>query len=236
MADSEEFTATVVRAWDDTSSLRGIELEIDAAVHVGHTTPGQYVKLTMASLEGVPIRGYVALASMPALGRRVELLVKRGSALGDALAAAREGDVVRTSRVEGRGYPLDEQAGRDLLLFATGSGIAPLRAVVQRVLSSRERYGGVTLFHGHRLPSEIPYASEHDAWRRGGVDYWPVVSRPEGTDWSGDRGYVQDVLRARRPSVAGAAAFLCGVRGMVAGVTEALVELGLPRERVFLNF
>ena len=102
MADSEEFTATVVRAWDDTSTLRGIELEIDAAVHVGHTTPGQYVKLTMASLEGVPIRGYVALASMPALGRRVELLVKRGSALGDALAAAREGDMVRTSRVEGR--------------------------------------------------------------------------------------------------------------------------------------
>jgi NAD(P)H-flavin reductase len=61
-----------------------------------------------------------------------------------------------------------------------------------------------------------------------------VHSRPDAAH-DGLGGYVQDALLAVRPRTDDAVAFLCGMKPMVLAVTETLVGLGLPRERVFLN-
>lgn len=217
----------LLRAWDETAALRGVILD-GPEVAASHHRPGQYLKLRVDEREG-----FLALASAP--GQPLQLLVKRGPPLAEALAGLAAGATVHSSLALGAGFPLDEARGRDLLLFAAGSGIAPLRAVVQAVLAERRAFGRVSLFYGQRLPEEVAYRGEAGAWAAGGIELHPVISQPPPGSWSGARGHVQEAFLRSGLPVGEAVAFVCGMRAMVAEVKATLGERGLPPERVFLN-
>ena len=228
----------VVAAWDETAALHGLTLALPPELARLHQAPGQVVKLRGAAGEG-----YFAIASAPSpnasAGERIDLLLKRGAPVADALlAAATVGARLETSPPFGRGFPLDEARGRELLLFAAGSGISPIRALVQAVLAERERYGRVALFYGQRGHEEFAYLREQVEWARAGVHVVLCASKPNQT-WEGPRGYVQEVAESLSwleidPSRA--VAFLCGMKPMVSGVREVLERAGVGAGRVFLNY
>jgi sulfhydrogenase subunit gamma (sulfur reductase) len=193
-----------------------------------HLRPGQYVRVTIDGEENP-----YALANEPG-APLVELLFKKETALTETMAALREGDALLVGPPEGRGFPVEEHEGRDLILCAAGSGIAPLRAVLRTVLPRRARYGAMTLFYGQREASEFAYGAEQEAWRAAGVEVVLVMS--DRGDGRGVRGRVQDQVAARRPAVAQAVAYVAGMSAMITGVHDALRELGLPEGRMFLNY
>jgi len=224
----------VVRAWDETHAFRAVALALPAPLAEAHQRPGQVVKVRTAAGEG-----FFALASAPAPGEAIELLVKRGGKVADALAtAAAPGGTVELTAPFGKGFPVEEAAGRDVLLFAAGSGIAPVRALVQHLLADRARYGRATLFYGQRHGAEFAYRDETAAWRRAGVQ---VVLCPSQADeaWDGVRGRVQEV--ARSLGFGGHApedtvGFVCGMKAMVEDVRATLATYGVPPNRVHANF
>ncbi len=236
MPDAENFSpVTVVAAWDETPTLRGLQLELGSALRGLHRVPGQVLKLRAPDIGD----GYFALANAPRGDGPVELLVKRGGAIADAvIARAAPGAEVHASAPHGRGFPVDAAHGRDLLLFAAGSGITPIRALVHHLAADRDRFGRAALFYGQRDRGDFAYEREFADWERAGVRVFPVASRPAG-EWDGERGYVQAAAAARAfggVSLDGAVAFVAGMKPMVAGVREALAAAGLPADRVFLNF
>ena len=111
----------VLDAWDETAAFRGVRVALPPALARAHERPGQLVKARTDAGET-----YFALASAPDPGATAELLVKRGGNIADALvAAAAPGRTVALTRPFGAGFPMDEAEGRDVLLFAAGSGIGP---------------------------------------------------------------------------------------------------------------
>jgi NAD(P)H-flavin reductase len=231
---TEHHAVTVAEAWDETGALRALRLELPSAVAALHQRPGQVVKVKVA-----PGEAYFALSTAPASDGRVELLVKRGGPVGDAVvAAATPGATLQVTAPFGRGFEVEEALGRDVLLFAAGSGIAPIRALVQALLARREQVDRVVLFYGQRRGAEFAYRAEHLGWERRGVR---VVLCPSDEDdtWPGVHGRVQEAARAldwggARP--AQATAFVCGMSPMVKDVQAALAEAGAPPERVHVNF
>src|SRR5688500_12684829 len=105
------FRAAVGRAWDEPPSLRGLVLDApDAAAR--HERAGQYVKVSA----GTPEEGtYFALANAP--GSQLELLVKRGGGRSQALAVLESGAEVSVGEPTGRGFPIEEHRGANVLLF-----------------------------------------------------------------------------------------------------------------------
>jgi NAD(P)H-flavin reductase len=183
--------------------------------------------------------GFFALASAPAADGRAELLVKRGGKVADAVVAhAAPGAVLRASEPFGRGFPVEGALGRDVLLFAAGSGIAPIRALLQALLARRGELERLVLFYGQRHGADFAYRDEHPGWERRGAR---VVLCPSAADdaWEGLRGRVQQVATAldfggARP--AEVAAYLCGMSSMVSDVGETLARAGVPPGRVHVNF
>jgi sulfhydrogenase subunit gamma (sulfur reductase) len=224
----------VLDAWDETAAFRGVRVALPPALARAHERPGQLVKARTDAGET-----YFALASAPDPGATAELLVKRGGKIADALvAAAAPGRTVALTRPFGAGFPMDEAEGRDVLLFAAGSGIGPIRALVQHVMTHRNRYGRVTLFYGQRHGAEFAYRAEHMDWERRGVR---VVLCPSGEDdaWQGLRGRVQEVARSLAFGGAPpgeAIAFVSGMTAMVEDVRRTLAAAGVPPERVHANF
>ncbi|HEY6001301.1 MAG TPA: oxidoreductase [Anaeromyxobacter sp.] len=225
----------VLEAWDETPSFRGLRLALPAALAREHVRPGQVVKLR-ASGAG---EGFFALASAPDPSGLCELLVKRGGRVADAaIAAARPGAALELTRPFGDGFPVEDAEGRDVLLFAAGSAIGPIRALVQHLITHRNRFGRVTLFYGQRHGAEFAYRSEHLSWERRGIR---VVLCPSGEDdpWQGLRGRVQKVARSLAfggVPPGDAVAFVAGMTAMVEDVRHTLAASGIPPGRVHANF
>jgi sulfhydrogenase subunit gamma (sulfur reductase) len=225
--------AEVLAAWDETPALRALRLGLPPALAARHASPGQVVKARTAEGEA-----FFALASAPASDGRVELLVKRGGRVADSVVAtATPGGVLAVTAPFGNGFPVDEALGRDVLLFAAGSAIAPIRALIQTLVARREQFDRVTLFYGQRHGAEFAYRGEHLAWERRGVR---VILCPSGEEdgWTGVRGRVQEVARSVAFGGAppgDAVAFVSGMTGMVDDVRAVLALAGVPPERVHLN-
>jgi sulfhydrogenase subunit gamma (sulfur reductase) len=223
----------VLAAWDETSAFRVVRLQLPAAHAAAHRRPGQVVKVHSGVGDA-----YFALASAPSPAGVADLLVKRGGKVADAAAsAAVPGADLDVSAPFSEGFPVEEAHGHDVLLFAAGAGIAPIRALVQHVIADRDAFGRATLFYGQRHGADFAYASEHLAWDRSGVR---VVLCPSADEaWPGVRGRVQEV--ARSLAFVGShpertVAFVCGMTAMVDDVRATLAQAGIPPDRVHLNF
>ncbi len=228
---SEWHTATVTEKTPAADGLVHLVLNVaNTPLEGTHSVPGQCVKL---SLDGKG-EAYFAIASGPGKGPTLEFLVKRGAPLADALCDSPVGGQVRVSAVLGRGFPLEKARGKDVLLFATGSGISAIRSVIAQIRKERDAYGAVTLYFGVRTPSSFAYESELTDWERSRIRVVRTVSRPGNSGWQGLTGYVQ--AHIGDVDVSNAVAFLVGQKAMVKEVTEALEKRGLPQENVFLNF
>lgn len=187
-------------------------------------TPGQYHRLTV---DGVG-ESYFALASTPA-SATFEYLARAGTPVADALV---DGVAVTVSGVMGPGFPLGAASGHNLLLVATGTGIAPIRSVIQCVLHRRAEYGRVQLVYGVRTEAELAFASELTAWADAGIELHITLSTKQ-PGWAGEVGRVQQRLAPLE--LDDTFAFLCGQPTMESEVSEILVKRGLDPSRIFIN-
>lgn len=207
-----------------------------------YRVPGMYVQLLPAPLDTDKKAAFLAISSPPTITGIFEFLIKDSEST-DWISSLKPGDSVFSTPVKGPGFRLkglDPQPNH-ILLFATGSGIAPIRAAIESPINGvfPNRRQSVTLFYGARTPDRMSYMDKFDEWRENGVDVVPVISRPgdaEGT-WDGRTGYVQhalDDLGVKDPG--STAALLCGVRGMTEEVSKRLKEAGVPESNILFNF
>lgn len=239
--DDVEFkTATVVSNAAAAEGIRSITVEAGDDILGPYAVPGQFVQIKETP-EGKA--GFYAIASAPgASAGSCELLIKESAgndwSPGNAwLCGAEAGAELIMSPAMGGGFKVAEKlAGddvTDVLLFAAGSGISPIRAVIESgALEGKD----VTLYYGARGTDAMSYQDKFDAWEAAGVKVVPVLSQG-GDDWTGRKGYVQAALAEDGVAAAGATgALLCGMKGMAEDVTAALTAAGVEEGRVLTNF
>ena len=194
--------------------------------------PGQFLQVYAPSGEA----SYFAIASAPG-ERHYDLLVKRANGCAKELFDLPIGAAVRVVGPQGKGFPLASHAGRDVLLIGVGSGIAPLRSVLGWALARRAEFGRVILLHGVLTPRHRCYPDEFPAWRAAGVDARvTVTSAGDDAAWDGPIGFVQDLLPALDLNPARTVACLVGMKEMVDANTAILRAMGVPPDRILLNF
>ena len=221
MAEPTLHPVTVRRRWEEAVDLVGLSFAgADPSLAASFERPGQYVVVRAGGEQG-----YFALASRPG-DPQLDLLVKPlPSGPAAALAALRPGDGAEISAALGRGYPVDAHAGKDVLLFAVGSGISPIRSLIWWLAAHRADYAGVTLFQGARTRAHLAYQGEVTAWQAEGISVVRVLSQePTGGEATG---YVQEALAAHPIVPSNTVAFVCGMPAMVQVVTAALAARGV---------
>ena len=152
-------------------------------------------------------------------------------------AAARrlsQGDTVKLAAPVGEQLTLPENGSvPDLLMVAGGTGLAPLRAVLEQVDRGWETTGSaprVHLFHGSRMSWNL---YDHDYLSLLATKPWftytPVVS--DDPTYRGTRGLVGTVA-AKADDWSGRTAMVCGSPGMVRHTVRELRAAGLPNESI----
>ncbi|KAG7672780.1 hypothetical protein Ndes2526B_g08684 [Nannochloris sp. 'desiccata'] len=200
-----------------------------------YTTPGQFLQAKIAA-DGKA--GFFAIASAPDSNNAgvVELLIKPNGEAAEAICAATEGAIVKVSPVMGKGFLIDRipaDSFKRVYLFATGSGISPIKALIESGKLNASARDQVTLYYGTRTPAAMAFENKLSHWEQEfGVKVVPVYSQ-EG------QGYVQDMFLSQGGVVGGSegvAAVLCGQKGMAEAVTEALTAAGVAKEHILMNF
>jgi NAD(P)H-flavin reductase len=130
----------------------------------------------------------------------------------------------------GKGFDLTAVRGRSkAVLFATGSGISPIRALL-RSGTLKTDAGATTLYYGTRDAEATAFLEESASWP---CDVVRVYSEDSGK-------HVQDVLRediaSGKIDANDTFAVLCGQKEMADEVIEMLTSAGLPREACVMNF
>ena len=184
--------ARVAEMSDAGEGLLHLTLEMPPELELTFTLPGQYQEL---AIEGHTARPY-AIASGPGRGNRFEFLVRRGFPLADAIGKLQVGDTVHVSNVLGPGFPMETVRGRDLLLVATGTGVAPMRAVIKTVALNRKEFGDVMFYFGGRHGKDFAFEREWLKWESYDIRLVRTVSEPD-PDWNGLRGFVQETAPDR---------------------------------------
>src|SRR5512138_370396 len=152
--------------------------------------PGQFTMLYAFGVGEVPISVSGDLTQPGPLVQTIRVV----GAVTERLCAARPGDVLGVRGPCGTGWPVEEAAGRDVVIVAGGVGLPPLRPVLYHVLAHRDDYGRVALLYGARTPEDIVFRHELERWR-GRPDLhvdWTVDLA--GAGWDGKVGLVTKLV------------------------------------------
>lgn len=139
----------------------------------------------------------------------------------------RRGDQVEIAGPYGASFLMPNDPAARLLLIATGTGIAPMRAMIERRLRSGMPMTSTLLIYGGRTPSEMPYHNELMALTSGGLGFYPAYSRLRDQP----KRYVQDALLEQSKILTewlkngNTHIYLCGLRSMELGVAENLQQI-----------
>jgi benzoyl-CoA oxygenase/reductase BoxA protein len=149
----------------------------------------------------------------------------------------KKGDTVRVIGPFGNTFLMPNHPNSNLLMICTGTGSAPMRAMTERRRRRRGKGEGgrLMLFFGARSQAELPYFGPLMNLPKDFMDINFAFSRTPGQP----RRYVQDVMRERAADVAALLkdpntyVYVCGLRGMEAGVLDALRDAAIAHGLVW---
>lgn len=226
-----ELNATLLAREDVTDSMAAFTFALDTPVE--KFRPGQYVSVGINGDAG-PIQRPYSVVSIDGASDRVELFIRRvpDGALSSRLWALPLGARVRVGPPKGL-FVLDPADPRPRIFIGTGTGLAPLLAMIDDMFGRPEDVP-CALVHGVSYRDELAYGYRIASWMITGMPlaYRPTVSRPDDARNEGWRGYVgrADVAVARlldeMPSLRGGVAYMCGNGSMIESCSAVLREAG----------
>ena len=145
-------------------------------------------------------------------------------------AQAKVNDLLRLHGPLGTFF-LRDVSNLHLIFLATGTGIAPIKAILESLplLAADRQPKTVTVLWGGRTQADHYMDLGQLVARH---RFIPVLSRANA-DWTGHRGYVQDALLALNFDLSQAAVYACGSPAMINSSKAKLMEEGLPPQRFY---
>lgn len=187
--------------------------------------PGQYIDVIGPG----GVRRSYSLANAPKTDNTLELhirAVEGGKMSHYWFNQAAANDLLRLHGPQGTFF-LRNTAQRELIFLATGTGIAPVKAMIEALpgLSPEQLPKSVTVLWGARHTHDLYF----DVTALPGPHrYIPVLSR--ATVWQGERGYIQDVLLRDKSDFSNCSVYACGSDAMIHSSKEALTAAGLSSQ------
>ena len=130
---------------------------------------------------------------------------------------------------------LREDSDKPIILIASGTGFAPIKAIVQHAIHKGIRRP-ITLYWGGRTRSDLYLNALAEQWaREQRIEYVPVLSdAPPEDQWTGRTGFVHCAVMADFPDLSGHQVYACGAPVMVeAAHTDFTGQCRLPEEEFY---
>jgi sulfite reductase subunit B len=182
--------AEIIRAEQLTKMEKLFEIRLKNGRDLGHQ-PGQFVEVSLFGIGEAPI----SISSSPTQKGSFELAVRAVGNVTKALHSLSSGASLGIRGPFGKGFPVEELKGKDILFVAGGIGLVPLRSLINYVLDNRPAYGRVLVLFGAKTPAEQLFLEDLARWRASKeMEYLETVDRSDG-QWQGNVGVITTLFR-----------------------------------------
>ncbi|WP_294772241.1 CDP-6-deoxy-delta-3,4-glucoseen reductase [uncultured Rhodoferax sp.] len=197
---------------------------------------GQYVEFILR--DGA--RRSYSMANAPGQANALELHIRHmpgGKFTDHVFGAMKEKEILRIEGPFGSFF-LREESDKPLVFLASGTGFAPIKALLEH-MQAQSITRPVTVYWGGRRPADLYM----NAWLESQqavmpqLRYVPVVSDAQPEDgWSGRTGFVHHAVLADLPNLSGYQVYACGAPIVVDSARKDFcAQAGLPEEEFFAD-
>ncbi len=235
----KEFETTVTEIIDLTDTIKKLRFQLPEGEEFNFK-PGQYVQLRAPLYEGNDEEVYRAysIASSPTEKGYFELVigyVPEGIATTYVHHHLEVGNKVLINGPFGDFYYQDTD--RDMVMVATGTGVAPILAILN-YMRTNDIKRKATFYFGAKTTSDLFMLDYFKELEETLFDFTfvPTLSRvSEGEVWNGQKGRVNNAIDKLLDSGENKEAYLCGNAAMIDSVVTSLTNKGMPVELIFYD-
>ncbi len=197
---------------------------------------GQYIEFLLRDGK----RRSYSMASAPSLDGPITLHVRYmagGLFTEQVFNSMKERDIVRFEGPLGTFF-LREDSDKPIVLLASGTGFAPIKALVEHMIDLKSTRP-MRLYWGGRRPHDLYMNALCQEWAASlpNFTYVPVISDALPEDnWSGRTGFVHRAVMADFPDLSGYQVYACGAPVMVDAAQQDFVQnCHLPAEEFYAD-
>ncbi len=124
----------------------------------GNVKPGQFFEVSLPKFGEAPI-------SVSGIGENtVDLTIRRVGKVTNEIFNNYVGDKLYLRGPYGNGFDVNEYKGKDLIIVAGGTGLSPVKGVVDYFANNIGEINSFTLIAGFKSPSDILFKSDIKDW------------------------------------------------------------------------
>jgi sulfhydrogenase subunit gamma (sulfur reductase) len=227
------YEAEVVDRVQESKSIVTLHLRLtDPGVRsTYHFAPGQFNMVYLPGAGEVPISIVSDPHDETILGHTIRSVgrVTRG------LAALQPGDRLGLRGPYGRGWPLQEALGYDVLVVTGGLGCAPVVAVINYIILRRTFFGKLTVIQGVKHSEDLIWRERYTYWRSLPNTQVLIAADHGGPLWPYHVGLVTEVFDDARLVPERTFVMMCGPEGMMHAGVKNLTGRGVAEDHIYLS-
>lgn len=195
----------------------------------GDVKPGQFFEVSIPKYGECPI-------SVSGIGEDyLDFTIRRVGKVTDELHKFKVGDGFWLRGPYGNGFDIDLYKGKEVIIAAGGSGLAPVKGIIDIIYETSEEYKGFNLLVGFKSPPDILFKKELKTWQEKMNVTLTVDNAEEG--YKGNVGlitkYVEDVKVEDKSNTA---VIIVGPPMMMKFTVMAFLDVGIPEENIWVSY
>lgn len=195
----------------------------------GEVRPGQFFEVS------IPKHGEAPISVSGISEGLIDLTIRRVGKLTNEVFEQYLGDSLFLRGPYGNGFDVDLYKGKELVVIAGGTGLSPVRGVVEYFSNHPQELSGMTLIAGFKTPGDILFRDDLKKWEKN-MELILTVDCADDDDATCRVGLVTEYLSSlslRSPE--DAAAIIVGPPAMMHFTAIGLLDVGFREENIWIS-
>lgn len=224
--------ATITRVKQETPEIKRLFMRYDnPELHKNYEHKGQFFQVTVFGEGEVPL----SIPYGPEMTDELVFDFKNVGSVTDRLFKMKEGDKIGLRGPYGRAFPYDILKGRNLIFIGSGVAMAPLRTIIEPVMSNHSDFKKVFVMASALRYEKLLYKDEMLEWAK--VQNLTVKYALKETTDKVDAysGYVNDLLPDLDLNWSETTALLCASPDRIKKLARDLMDLGMKPSDILVT-
>lgn len=195
--------------------------------YTGQVKPGQFFEVSIPKFGEAPIS--VSGISDGA----IDLTIRRVGRVTNEVFEHYAGCKLFLRGPYGNGFDVNDYRDKELVVIAGGTGVSPVRGVVDYFSKNVAELKSMTLIAGFKTPNDILFRSDFEQWKKT-IDVVLTVDRSDDANYQ--VGLVTEYIpKLKIKDVSKAAAIVVGPPVMMRFATKGLIDVGFIDSNIWIS-